>query len=200
MDKQKILIVDDKEENLYSRNSTLKEVDAEIIKASCGNEALISILNHDFALAILDVQMPDMNGYELAEFIRNENETRYLPIIFLSAVCSDQHHIFKGYETGAVDFITKPYEPLILINKVKVFIELERQKNELMERLIRQEKLAAIGQISGNIAHELRNPLGAIKQSIFFLNRLLEQNRLESSGPKLKEHFGLINNEINKST
>ena len=133
MAKQKILIVDDKRENLYALSATLKDLDAEVIMSDSGDEALKHILNHSFALAILDVQMPDMDGYELAEFIRNEDDTSHLPIIFLSAVYSDDYHIFKGYSAGAVDFVVKPYEPRVLTNKVKFFLDLDRQKRELQD-------------------------------------------------------------------
>ena len=130
---QKILIVDDKSENLFALEQVLKQLDVTIIKALNGNEALIAILNYDFTMAILDVQMPDMDGYELAEFIRSEDKTRYLPVIFLSAVFSDEFHVFKGYQSGAVDFITKPFNPDILINKVKIFLELDLQRLQIKE-------------------------------------------------------------------
>ncbi len=130
----KILIVDDKPENLYALESVLKAVDAEIIKAGTGNEALIATLNHDFALAVLDIQMPEMDGYELAELMQGDEQTRSVPIIFLSAVFSDDVHKFKGYESGAVDFITKPFDPDILISKVRIFLELNRRKAESEER------------------------------------------------------------------
>jgi len=128
--RQKILIVDDKPENLYTLDKVLSTTDAEIIQASSGNEALVASLNHDFALAIVDVQMPDMDGYELAELLRSEKKTRHLPIIFLSAVYSDDYHIFRGYEAGGVDFVTKPYNPEILLGKVKVYLQLDRQGHE----------------------------------------------------------------------
>ncbi|MBN1842156.1 MAG: response regulator [Deltaproteobacteria bacterium] len=131
--KQKILIVDDRPENLYLCEKILSEVDAEFIKATDGNTALKATLYNDFALAILDVQMPKMDGYELAEFIRNEDKTRDLPIIFLSAVYTDESHIFKGYESGAVDFLTKPFKPKLLLSKVKVFLSFDRQKKYLEE-------------------------------------------------------------------
>ncbi|NQV18911.1 MAG: response regulator, partial [Armatimonadetes bacterium] len=133
--KQKILIVDDKVENLITLEKVLQEIKVEIIRAENGNEALKATLNHDFALAILDVQMPEMDGYELAEYLRNEEKTKHLPMIFLSAVFSDEYHVFKGYEAGAVDFVTKPYNPYYLISKVKIFLQLEEQKKELQEKL-----------------------------------------------------------------
>jgi len=142
--KPKILIVDDKPENLYALKEVLKGVHAEIIQADNGNDALIATLNNDFALAILDVQMPEMDGYELAELMRDEEETRYLPIIFLSAVFSDDVHISKGYGAGAVDFIRKPFNPNILLAKVRIFLELNYQKVELERRkrdLIRSNAL-----------------------------------------------------------
>lgn len=138
--KSKILIVDDKRENLYTLENVLKSLDAEIVKADNGNDALIATLNNEFALAILDVQMPGMDGYELAELMRGESETKYLPIIFLSAVFSDDFHVFKGYDAGAVDFIAKPFNPDVLLAKVRIFLELysqrislEKHKRELLK-------------------------------------------------------------------
>jgi len=132
---QKILVVDDKPENLYVLEKLLQPTQTEIIKATSGNEALIASLHHEFALAILDVQMPIMDGFELAEYLRSTEKTRRLPIIFLTAVCSDETHIFKGYEAGAVDFITKPYPPTVLLSKVEIFLQLDRQKRELLEKI-----------------------------------------------------------------
>jgi len=128
---QKILIVDDKAENLFALRQILSETKAEIIEAPKGNDALIASLNHEFAVAILDVQMPEMSGYELAECLRKDKKTRHLPLIFLSAVFSDEYHIFKGYEVGAVDFIAKPFDPRILIGKVNIFLQLDRQRDLL---------------------------------------------------------------------
>ncbi|GAB1443087.1 response regulator [Ignavibacteriales bacterium] len=135
MRKQKILIVDDIDANLISLERVLLDLDVTIIRAKSGNEALIAILNHDFAMAIVDVQMPEMDGYELVELIRSEGRTKELPVIFVSAVYSDEYHVFKGYESGAVDFITKPYNPYYLLSKVKVFLDIDRQKFTLLETI-----------------------------------------------------------------
>ena len=129
--KTKILIVDDKQSNLRVLQAVLEEVGAEFVQALSGNEALQKILHNDFALAILDVQMPEMDGYELAQLIRGREATRHLPVIFLSAVFSDDYHVFKGYDSGAVDFISKPFEPRVLLNKVNVFLELYKQRKKL---------------------------------------------------------------------
>ncbi len=129
--KQKILIVDDKLENLFSMKQIMSDINIEIIAVASGNDALVASINHDFALAILDVQMPEMNGYELAEHLRSDEKTRTLPIIFVSAVYSSDFHVFKGYDSGAVDFLVKPFEARILISKLNIFLELDRQKNQL---------------------------------------------------------------------
>lgn len=133
--KQKILIVDDRPENLFSLEKILAETGAEVVRAGGGNEALKVTLHHEFALAILDVQMPGMDGYELAEYLRGDKNNRDLPIIFLTAFHSDDQQIFKGYEAGGVDYLTKPYNPQILMAKVKIFLQLDRQKKELEEKL-----------------------------------------------------------------
>ncbi len=133
--KQKILIVDDRRENLIVLTKSLKHIDAEIISAGSGEEALRAAINNQFAIAILDVQMPEINGYELAELLRSDLKTRNMPIIFMSAVYSDETHVFKGYEAGAVDFIVKPYNPEHLRCKVNIFLELNRVNTELLEKL-----------------------------------------------------------------
>ena len=131
LEKPKILIVDDRPENLFALESILDELDVELVKVNSGNDALKATLNNRFALAILDVQMPGMDGYELARLLRNSEKTMFIPIIFLSAVYSDDFHIFKGYKSGALDFLTKPHNPEILIEKAKIFLEQYRDKNKL---------------------------------------------------------------------
>lgn len=133
--RQKILIVDDKIQNLVALENVLRDCDADVFKAVSGNEALRAILSHDFALAILDVNMPEMNGYELAEFIAGDPKTKHLPIIFLSAEYSDDLHIVKAYESGGIDFVSKPFNPYYLLSKVNIFLKLDRQKHELLEKI-----------------------------------------------------------------
>jgi PAS domain S-box-containing protein len=119
----KILMVDDKEANLIALKKVLKNENAELILASNGNDALQLMLKHEFALALLDVQMPDMDGYELAEIMRSDDSTASIPIIFISAIYTNKLNIFKGFEMGAFSFITKPFEPIELLNKVHFFLE-----------------------------------------------------------------------------
>ena len=114
MQKPKILIVDDRPQNLVTLEHVLRDVDAEIISATNGNSALELTLSHRFALAILDALMPEMDGFDLAQYMRGQEETSHLPIIFLSAAYSDFTHVFRGYEAGAVDYLVKPFDPGIL--------------------------------------------------------------------------------------
>jgi len=130
-DKQKILIVDDRRENLVALRQVLRDVDAEIVEATTGNEALAATLNHEFALAILDVQMPKMSGYELAEHLRGDKKTQMIPIVFLSAAYADEEHKFMGYEAGGVDYLTKPYSPEVIRAKVNVFLKIDHYQREL---------------------------------------------------------------------
>ncbi|MBF0102553.1 MAG: response regulator [Desulfobacterales bacterium] len=129
--KPSILIVDDVQENLYVLEKILKKIDAEVIKATSGNQALVQTLNHDFALIILDVQMPEMDGFEVAEILRHEEKTVNVPIVFITAIDHSDTKEIKGYQTGAVDFIYKPFNELILLSKVKVFLEWYEMKTGL---------------------------------------------------------------------
>jgi signal transduction histidine kinase len=137
----KVLIVDDKQSNLFTLERILQGLDIEVIKASSGQEALRTALNNDFALAVLDVQMPGMDGYELATLLRSDSASRDVPIIFLSAVCAADPDVFRGYASGAVDFITKPFNTEVLLSKVKVFLALHDQKTELGEQKARLQTL-----------------------------------------------------------
>lgn len=138
---QSILIVDDNPANLYTLEQMLSELDVEIIKAESGNDALVATLNHELSLCILDVQMPQMDGFELAEILRQGEKTRFVPIIFLTAAMSHEMSIAKGYESGAVDYLIKPYSPLVLTSKVKAFLELNAHRLELQQQRRELEEL-----------------------------------------------------------
>jgi putative two-component system response regulator len=144
---QNILLVDDHPENLFLLETLLEESGRNFLKAESGKEALRILLNHDVALIILDVQMPGMDGFETAKLIRGTSQTKYIPIIFVTALSHDDVHIFKGYKSGAVDYMSKPFEPDILKSKVKFFLE--------MDSLIRDASLETIYRLS--VAAEFRD-------------------------------------------
>ncbi len=129
----KILIVDDKIDNLVALEKVFAGLDAEIVRATSGNEALAKTMADDFALALVDVQMPDMDGFETVSLMRRQQKTRYLPVIFISAIFFEDYYLVKGIETGAVDFITKPFNPQVLLGKVSVHLAMYRQRMLLEE-------------------------------------------------------------------
>ena len=138
-----VLIVDDRPENLIAMEALLEDMGLDLVQARSGNEALRQTLYKDFALVLLDVQMPEMDGFETAELMRKSPKTRQLPIIFVTAGMKEEYHLFKGYEAGAVDYLMKPIEPVILRSKVMVFCELFRQRFELESVQAKLEMLNA---------------------------------------------------------
>ncbi len=128
-----ILIVDDRPENLYALEVLLDSPEINTIRAESGNEALTRILEYDFALVLLDVQMPGMDGFETAELMRANSLTKHIPIIFVTAISKEQKHVFRGYDAGAVDYLFKPLEAEILMGKVRVFVDSYKQRQDLEE-------------------------------------------------------------------
>jgi two-component system, sensor histidine kinase and response regulator len=168
----KCLLVDDLEENLLALSALLERPDVELLTARSGREALELLLVHDVALAFLDVQMPEMDGFQLAELLRGSERTRHIPLIFVTAGAREQYRMFQGYESGAVDFIYKPIEPHILQNKAEVFFQLYRQRQQLaLELNDRTETLRLNEMFSALLAHDLRNPLSAILGSAHLLQK-----------------------------
>ncbi len=198
MEKAKILIVDDLVENLISLEMLLSDFCVTIERATSGEEALRKTITDDFALAILDVQMPGMDGYETLSLMRKRNKTKYLPVIFVSAIHQSDLNIIKGIETGAVDFIPKPIIPEILIGKVKIFLDLHFQKKKLsglLKHLERTNKELEIQKIKAeesakakaiflaNMSHEIRTPLNGI----IGFSKILEETGLTEYQQELTE-------------
>ncbi|EDY42236.1 response regulator [Streptomyces sp. SPB074] len=132
--KAKILLVDDRPENLLALEAILSALDQTLVRASSGEEALKALLTDDFAVILLDVQMPGMDGFETAAHIKRRERTRDIPIIFLTAINHGPHHTFRGYAAGAVDYISKPFDPWVLRAKVSVFVDLYKKNCKLKDQ------------------------------------------------------------------
>src|SRR5260370_29946084 len=139
----KILLVDDTPENLVSLEAALHGLGEELVMANSGKEALRHLLNDDFAAILLDVRMPEMDGFETAEMIRSRPRSRQIPILFLTGYRNEEH-LFRGYDLGAVDFLFKPIVPEVLRSKVSVFVELSRSNAKLKEQADELRKQAEV--------------------------------------------------------
>jgi signal transduction histidine kinase len=173
------LLVDDLEENLLSLEALLRRDGLVLLKARSGDEALELLLHHDVALALVDVKMPGLNGFELAELMRGNERTSRVPIIFVTAGNADRQRRFRGYGAGAVDFIHKPIETDILRSKADVFFDLYRQRRQIA---IQRDELKAHSdaleeadrrkdEFLATLAHELRNPLAPLRHGLDILRR-----------------------------
>jgi two-component system sensor histidine kinase/response regulator len=158
-----ILVVDDVEQNLTAIEALLTRPGVKVLKANSGVAALEFLLVQEVALILLDVQMPNMNGFELAELVRGNPQTRDIPLIFMTAAINEPQRSFRGYQAGAVDFLYKPVEPDILRSKVNVFVELFAQKKQLSAQLEELRQALRVNEMfTAVLGHDLRNPLAAV--------------------------------------
>src|ERR1700759_978084 len=136
----RVLLVDDDERNLLAMATVLEDL-GEVVPARSGEEALRHLLKDDFAVILLDVYMPGMDGYETAQIIRSREQTKGIPIVFLSAVNKETEHLLRGYSMGAVDYVFKPVDPIILRSKVTVFVELFEKSKEIESKARHEQAL-----------------------------------------------------------
>ncbi len=205
-----ILMVDDEPKNLIALEATLESLKQNLIKASSGKEALRQLLENDFALILLDVQMPELSGIETAVLIRERERSRHVPIIFLTGAVKTEEMMFKGYTAGAVDYLMKPLVPEILRAKAEVFIELALSRKRLQIEMIEQARIAAeISQLNFTLkqtnedllaanadleafghsaSHDLRAPLRYIQSYI----DLLEKSAYKKLSDTERDHMGVI--------
>lgn len=206
-DKLEILIVDDVKGNLFALNALLVRKDLNIYQALSGYEALELMVDHDFCLALIDIQMPGMNGFELAELMRGANQTKNIPIIFVTAAANDEKYVFKGYESGAVDFLRKPLDSHTVNSKVNVFLELHKQKKELSKqveelKLTKKELEQAVRtreEFMAIATHELKSPITVLKLQSQSRKRKLETGNDSSfTAEKLIQMFDSDNSHFDR--
>jgi signal transduction histidine kinase len=205
-DPSKLLIVDDLPENLRALDALIRDEQRLVFQAQSGEEALSLMLEHEFALAILDVQMPGMDGFELAELMRSTSRTRNIPIVFVSAAGRELNYAFKGYETGAVDFLYKPLDPDAVRSKVHVFVTLDQQRREMQRQMealeaARREQEVLLRELNATqaelqrslrmrdefmslVAHELRTPLNTLFLETQMRSLQLKRGNLPAFNPE----------------
>ena len=173
-----VLLVDDRSENLLALRAVLEPLSCRLVSASSGDDALKALLKDHFAAVLLDVQMPGIDGFQTAELIKARARTRTLPIIFVTAISKERHHVFRGYAAGAVDYVFKPYDPSVLRSKVSVFLELDSRTRAAQ----RSEAILHAAFDDAPIGMARLDPRGRVMQVNRALARLLERRPAELAG------------------
>jgi two-component sensor histidine kinase len=196
-EKAKILLADDRMANIIALEKVLADLDIEFIRANSGNEALEKTLRHEFALALIDVQMPGMDGFETVKLLRSVKKTQFLPVIFISAIYFENQYQIKGLETGAIDYITKPIIPEILRGKVNAFLEFHKYKKDLEIEIEQRKRLE--GELR-DILKEKEELLKEInhrtKNNMNVISSLITLRSMESDDPVAQEKLEDIVNRI----
>jgi CheY-like chemotaxis protein len=163
--KARILLVDDRAENLIALEAILSSLNQQLVPVRSGEAALKALLSDEFAVILLDVVMPGMDGFETAAHIKRRARTHDVPIIFLTAAGAEPDHAFRGYAAGAVDYIAKPFDPWVLRAKVAVFVDLYVKNRQLREQaeLLRRQAESAAGGATGGLLDELSRRLSAVE-------------------------------------
>src|SRR5881394_1004700 len=189
-----VLLVDDRPENLLALEAILKSLGVRLVSARSGEEALLSLLRETFAVILLDVQMPRLDGLQTAELIKQREQTRHIPIIFITALSRETAYVFKGYAQGAVDYLLKPVDPDILRAKVRVFCDLFVRGEEIRKQALETETkdvfLAAV-------AHELQTPLAAAKAQV---ELAVHQLRAQPAQTRAARALGIVTQQIDRLT
>jgi two-component system, sensor histidine kinase and response regulator len=188
-----VLAVDDIQQNLLALEALLRRPGVNILKASSGEEALELLLEHDIALALIDVHMPQMDGFELADIIRGNSQTRNVPLIFLTAGDIDSHRSFHGYRAGAVDFLYKPIDREVLQSKVDIFVRIHQQKQQLSAQLEELRQAMQLNDLfAAVLGHDLRNSLSTIMSGASLIPKISHDpkvvsiaERMQSSGRRM---------------
>lgn len=200
-DKIPVLLVDDRPENLTAMEGLLEDMGLDIFKAASGNEALRLSLKNAFAIVLMDVRMPEMDGFETAELMRANPKTSSLPVIFVTAAMKDTEHQFKGYEAGAVDYLLKPVEPNILRSKVRVFCDLYQQRRRIemheqqLETLVK-ERTAELHEANEQLQIELVERK-RVQEELSRLNEELDQRVRERTKELERRNYEL--EQMNKA-
>jgi signal transduction histidine kinase len=193
----KLLLVDDRPENLLALEAILEPLGQTLVSAHSGDEALKCVLQHDFAAILLDVQMPEMNGFDVAQIIKSREKSRYIPIIFLSAINKEDAYVFKGYSMGAVDYVFKPFNPDVLRSKVAVFVDLYMKQEQLRQQ---SEQLAESARRELELQHrtELLEAEAKSAAKLSELNRQLQdrQNELEQAMGVRNRFYASMSHEL----
>ncbi|CAM3621699.1 response regulator [Nocardiopsis rhodophaea] len=173
--KANILLVDDRDENLTALEAILTSLDQNLVRASSGEDALKALLEEDFAVILLDVVMPGMDGFETAAHIKQRERTKDVPIIFLTGAGIDRHQVFRGYASRAIDYLTKPFDPWVLRSKVEVFVELHQVKQQLREqsRMLRKELAEETGGPVSGVAGRLSRRVAEVNTNLELLRGLV---------------------------
>nr|WP_305089123.1 hybrid sensor histidine kinase/response regulator [Massilia sp. YIM B04103] len=182
-----ILLVDDTEANLLAVEALLTRPGVVVLKAASGPQALELLLVHEVALALVDVQMPGMDGFELAELIRGSERTRAIPLIFLTAATREAGYSFRGYEAGAVDFMFKPIDSQALLSKVNVFVELYQQKRQMAQQMAELERALRLNEMfTAVLGHDLRTPLSVVMNGAMLLPLMTDHPKVAVTAQRIQ--------------
>src|SRR5438876_10306351 len=207
-DKVSILLVDDHIENLVALEALLTDLGQDLVRADSGLDALRLLLHQEFALIILDVDMPIMNGFETAALIREREKSRYTPIIFLTAINKTEQHVFKGYSLGAVDYLSKPFVPEILRAKVTAFVELHKKTEEVKRQTkLLQQMVAELASSNDEIRKlnvELQSERDFVSTVLDTADSIVvvldEEHRIISASRAVERILGYSHNEVKGRT